>query len=656
MVPDLFISYSTKDIEIANIIRVALEKADVQCWMAAEDILPSEIYGQTIINAINTSHLVILIFTSNANESKHVLSEIDRAYNKKKPIILFRVQDVSLSDALEYYLSTASWLNALDPPIERHLQKLIKTVKLLLSKTSQAILQETIKPESARTESKEFLPSSTTAGFVGITERGPTHPTLVTSWEDYKQMFGEVLNPDISFLPLSIRGFFENGGQRAFVARIAGKDSSKAGADLPFPHDKEYLHIQALYPGSWGNRVFVRCRNGTRTGYRLTIFYYRTNPSFSEPIMQKDDLEPDLHEDYDNLSLKPDGPNNLQAVVNSSSKLVRVLWGQKNQPAVTTINGLTQLTGGSDGSGISASDYTGDTSNRSEQSYGLAALESVEEISLICIPDQVHCSLEQADQQRIMDAMIDQCERLRDRFAILSVCAGERDVEVINSPRDTSYAAVYYPWLRVLDPYTKSGILIPPVGHIAGIYAQNDARRGVHTAPINLPVRGIIKKSEGDCLSPLEFEVSTTQQDILNRKGINVIQNIGKDNYDIRVTTAYTISIDYNWRCINVRRFINYLIEAITRGTNWVIYEQNNESLWDKVGNAITEFLTGTWEEKALNGSTPDEAFFVKCDRTTMTGDDIDNGRLICMIGVTLVEPKISIVFEVILKTATDLR
>jgi hypothetical protein len=130
--PDVFISYSSKDVELAREVRTSLEEVGIECWMADDDILPSEIYGKAIIKAINTSRLMLLIFTANANSSRHVESEIDRAYNKHKPIVMLRIEQVDLSESLEYYLSTGSWLNASDPPLDRHLPRLIDGVKKLI--------------------------------------------------------------------------------------------------------------------------------------------------------------------------------------------------------------------------------------------------------------------------------------------------------------------------------------------------------------------------------------------------------------------------------------------------------------------------------------------------------------------------------------------
>jgi TIR domain len=138
MTHDAFISYSNKDASVAGMICASLEAEGLKCWMAPRDILPSENYSRSIVTAIGESRLVILVFSAASNESNHVESEIDRAYNKRKPIIPFRIEDVPLSPSLEYYLGTAQWQDAILPPLVDHIPKLVATVKLLLEKSSKS--------------------------------------------------------------------------------------------------------------------------------------------------------------------------------------------------------------------------------------------------------------------------------------------------------------------------------------------------------------------------------------------------------------------------------------------------------------------------------------------------------------------------------------
>ena len=659
---DVFLSHSHTDAEWVEEIAKRLEdKAGLRVWLDKWILVPGEPWQHGMARGLNQARSCAVCIGEHTPKG-WFQEEIGRALNRQTQDTSFRVIPVLLPNAKKYnvddFLGLRTWVDfkkGIDDSHAFHL--LVSGIRgVAPGRGPQEEVTQKLPPEYEDEKSFEFLPSSTTAGFVGLTERGPIRPIFVTSWTDFKRTFGDEIDPSISFLTHSIKGFFKNGGCRAYVVRILGKDASYANLSLT-PN----LYIKALNLGIWGNRVYIRVQKGTRTGYRLTINYYRIHPSFNST--ESKDLsaqtyqnlpEPDIPEDYDNLSFEPEGQNYALNIVNQKSNLVRLEWIDDQPVQLSCTNNFIPLKGGSDGYKHSAKDYIGKTSTQSEASSGLSVLEKIDEIALLCIPDQVHPALERTDQQKIMNAMIDQCQRLNDRFAIISVCADESDLNAMESPPDTSYAAIYYPWIRVFDSYTKSNILIPSVGHIAGIYAQNDARQGIHKAPVNIPIKGIVLESTEDNFSgPLEFDVSLEQQDILNRKGINVIRNFEKEKYDIRLATACTMSIEEKWKYVHVRRFVLYLIESIIEGTGWVVFERNEEELWTKVQNEITEFLTKTWEEKALAGYTPEEAFFVKCDRTTMTQDDIDNGRLICIIGVSLLE-SMSFVFNLNLKTATD--
>jgi phage tail sheath protein FI len=178
--------------------------------------------------------------------------------------------------------------------------------------------------------------------------------------------------------------------------------------------------------------------------------------------------------------------------------------------------------------------------------------------------------------------------------------------------------------------------LIPPGGHIAGVYARSDEARGVHKAPANEIVRGA---------TALQFPLTKGEQDILNPIGVNVTRTF--PGRGIRVWGARTTSSDPLWKYINVRRLFLFLEESIDEGTQPFVFEPNDEKLWDRVRQTITQFLTRVWRDGALMGTTPEQAFFVKVDRTTMTQDDIDNGRLIVLIGVAPVKPAEFVIFRI---------
>jgi hypothetical protein len=193
---------------------------------------------------------------------------------------------------------------------------------------------------------------------------------------------------------------------------------------------------------------------------------------------------------------------------------------------------------------------------------------------------------------------------------------------------ESSFAAVYYPWIYVKQAGSGSLCLVPPGGHVAGIYARVDIEQGVYKAPANQIVQGAVD---------LEFAVNRRQQDSLNPQGINCIINFA--GRGILVWGARTLSNSSETKYVTVRRLLIYLEQSITKGTAWATFEINNEVTWMKVKTTIENFLTQTWRTGALLGAKQQEAYFVKCDRTTMTQSDIDDGRLNVLIGVAVTKP-----------------
>jgi phage tail sheath protein FI len=273
---------------------------------------------------------------------------------------------------------------------------------------------------------------------------------------------------------------------------------------------------------------------------------------------------------------------------------------------------------------LSLVDYLGSADSKT----GLAGFETIDDISIIYAPNA-------QSVKGLTDAIIEHCEKQKNRFAIIDSLKGQTPNN-ITKPRSTSYAAIYYPWINIIDKVNASIRLIPPGGHIAGIYARNDIERGVHKAPANQLVQGVVS---------LERTITRSEQDYLYSQNVNCIRYFpGKGHL---VWGARTLSSAPDEIYINVSRLLIYLKESIHRSTKWVNFEPNNEKTWAKVKMSITEFLTRNWRNGALMGTKPEEAFFVKCDRTTMTQNDIDNNRLIISIGVAIVKPAEFYIFNI---------
>ncbi|MCG3206435.1 MAG: hypothetical protein FOGNACKC_00033 [Anaerolineae bacterium] len=284
------------------------------------------------------------------------------------------------------------------------------------------------------------------------------------------------------------------------------------------------------------------------------------------------------------------------------------------------------LAGGADGNPPTATDYIGQDNGPNNRT-GIRALVDIDEISMIAAPGITN--------QAVQNELITQCETLLDRFAILDpvYAANSPLPDIINQRNryDTKYAALYFPRLIAFDPLTGGEITLPPSGHMAGLYAKTDIERGVHKAPANVVVQSILG---------LDVTINKGEQDILNPQNINVIRDLRSDGRGIRVWGARCLTSDSSWRYVPVRRLFIFVEESLDEGLQWVVFEPNDYTLWARVRQSITNFLTRVWRDGALQGAKPEEAFFVLCELgVTMTQDDIDNGRLIVQVGIAPVKP-----------------
>ncbi len=465
--------------------------------------------------------------------------------------------------------------------------------------------------------------ATSTVGFLGISERGPVTPTLVTSFSEYRRVFGSYLREGAAdrYLTYAAEGFFQNGGKRCFVNRVTAADAVEATQAF------NGMTVSAIGPGLWGNRIQVEvaaaglndpalpATDPANLFFKLIVRYWAVTPPVGDPTLQ---------EDYDNLSPLPESSSFYKRQVNGSSTLVELEQTAPGRPANA---GPTALANGADGTTpLALLDFRN----------SLLQFEAVDEIAILCCPEE--------ENFNITDDLVTQCENLQDRFAIIQARQTAPAIAVHRPTRVSKYAAYYYPWLRIRHPVTGIETLIPPGGHIAGIYARSDIERGVHKAPANEVIRGLLL----DPLDPargLQVQVTKAQQDLLNPRGVNVLRNFpGRGNL---VWGARTSASDPDWKYVNVRRLFIFVEESIEEATQWVVFEPNDEPLWARVRRSVSDFLTRLWMDGMLQGKTKEEAYFVKCDRTTMTQADIDNGKLIMLIGIAPVKPAEFVIFRI---------
>lgn len=387
------------------------------------------------------------------------------------------------------------------------------------------------------------------------------------------------------------------------------------------------------------------------------------NPGKPVDPGRKDDASPDVFlylaewvltiqddtasEQYESVSFNPDRSNYIDNVVeksqiltvrthgeNLAAGLIDDLVGKEEEPAI-----VVSLADGFDGKiseEIDAAMYGG-VDGAPDQRTGLKAFKTLSDVSIMAIPG--------ITDKTVQSDLVSHCENMGNRFAILDMPLEDKEVSDLQEFRenvDTSYAAMYHPWLQCYDPLARRNIYLPPSGAMAGVYGRTDNTRGVHKAPANETLR--------NCTG-LSVNYNDAEQGKLNPRGINLIRAL--PGQGIRVWGARTCSSDGNWKYVNVRRLFIFIEESIRANTNWAVFEPNDEMLWSRVEGTIRVFLTTQWRNGALAGSTADEAFFINIGRSTMTEDDILNGRLICVIGVAPVRPAEFVIFRITQKMET---
>ncbi|MBI4574782.1 MAG: phage tail sheath family protein [Planctomycetes bacterium] len=321
--------------------------------------------------------------------------------------------------------------------------------------------------------------------------------------------------------------------------------------------------------------------------------------------------------------------------------------GRIENPYAMTAAVEAALRGGRDGQGrITAADFIGGGSGPAER-RGLAVFEEVEEVGLLAAPD-LHMAMARSEAfgaveglVAVQQAMVAQCERFGDRFAVLDPPEGLSPEAMLDyrARFDTSYAAIYYPWLRVMDPLDLDGSgtrLVPATGHVLGIYSDQDLRLGVHKAPANVMVEGGIA---------LERPVGDDLQAELNVEGVNCLRVF--PGRGLRVWGARTLSSDSQWRFINVRRLFIMIEQSVRHGLQWTVFEPNGPMTWKAITRTVGAFLLDIWKEGYLQGQTPEEAFYVKCDEETNPAEGRDVGEVVTEIGLAAVRPAEFIVVRI---------
>ncbi len=486
-------------------------------------------------------------------------------------------------------------------------------------------------------------------------------PTLVTNWSQYVKKFGEFTKG--AYLPDAVYGYFSNGGGRCYVVSIKALnpvdgDSADGGSSKPeltvSGSDNKPL-LKFLSKGSRSDSVKIEIQPD-KTATATTA----ASKAGSKDDADKDDdksgdsdsgetfrlvITPGsgAPETYDNLTV-----NKVETLLKTRSRLVDVQVMPTAQANIVPKSGSYNLEGAKANTkekAVTVKDYQGDVAKR----RGIGGLEPIEEVTMIAVPDLMSSyqsgEIDLVGVKAIQQSVIDYCERVSYCFAILDSPPNLMPQEMLEwrlstqyANYDSSRAAVYYPWIKIADQTGANGRVrsVPPSGHIAGIFARNDATRGVHKAPANEVVRGALD---------LDVQITKGEQDMLNPNGINAIRAF--PGRGIRVWGARTLSSDPAWRYINVRRLFNMIEQSIERGTQWIVFEPNDPNLWARVRRDISAFLKLVWRSGALFGTTTDQAFYVKCDAETNPIEVREAGQLVVEIGMAPVKPAEFVIFRI---------
>lgn len=549
-----------------------------------------------------------------------------------------------------------------------------------------------VEETSFRSKSIEGVSTSTTA-FTGPTRKGPIigTPELITSFGGFDRIYGGFADltftggRSINFLAHAVKSYFDNGGSRLFVARTFRADGSTGVAASAFvgedADDDNNLRFASRTPGGVGNgtvtvsmaesaasvMAMTRAPEGTLLVDGTDVFI-KSGDTFLDDsdtaagapgaganfvtvnVLVRDG---DGNENfYENMGFVAGHPRFIGDLLNITP--TRRIDQLENTFAIepgTGVDGFRMhailsaqatpivLVAGNDGGEPTAASYV----------TPLDLLARNDDISIVGAPGYSSYGARNA----IQDALITHVELRRAyRFAVLEVPQNQTvtDALTTKSRIDSTYAAIYYPWIVTANPLSQPGnesipreLALPPTGFVCGIFARNDVTKGVAKSPGNEIVRGALR---------YETDVSFAEQEVLNPRGVNCLRFFPGRGY--RLWGARTTSSDPEWKYVGPRRYFIYLEHSIDRSTQWAVFENNGSQLWANIRETVSGFLYNEWTNNSLLGANPEEAYFVRCDRTTMTQNDLDNGRLICLIGVAVLKPAEFVIFRIGQKTASS--
>ncbi|HEX2086785.1 MAG TPA: phage tail sheath subtilisin-like domain-containing protein [Solirubrobacteraceae bacterium] len=502
--------------------------------------------------------------------------------------------------------------------------------------------------------------ATSVVGFVGRAPGGPVNvPMEISSWTQFARIFGDpadaIRTPperpkgpfmEGAYLAHAVYGFFLNGNGVCWVVRVADERASDvAQVGLLNAGENEMFSVIAL-PGATDVSVDVaedpppQAADPT-AGVALTPASTAAggHPTFTVRVTSGDKTE-----EFPAVTVVP-GPKYLPTVINTSSELVRVADTGSLLPASNRV--LQSAEGLKPAKRQNPALAPEDLRGSPDQRTGIWALSTAHGVTTVCVPDAMSIAVDDAgnpDAEELTEIQNEVSAFCQAHGAMaifdpppLAITPQEVKAYRTGAPSNR-FTTLYWPWIKVSNPLGGDPIAVPPSGHVAGVWARTDEERGVFKAPANEELRGAVD---------LAYHVDDTEQSDMNQRGINAIRFF--PGRGIRIWGARTLSgeVEPEWTYLNVRRLFNYLSASILRGTQWAVFEPNDEALWVSLRVSVSNFLTTVWRTGALFGASPSEAFFVKCDAETNPPEERDIGKVNIVVGVAPVKPAEFVIFQI---------
>jgi len=545
--------------------------------------------------------------------------------------------------------------------------------------------------------------SMSVAGFVGFTEDVRAgaflfEPTLITSWNQYLEVFAKPGSNGFtdfgSYLTFAVRAWFDNGGGRCYVVSIGtqipkfSKSSSKSQTAIAQKSNfvintvgkRPSLEFNIKPEEEENGRINITIEPDKPfpsedpeeetfdTGEYFKVTVSREGKILTEILTEEDGQEREIEAVYRHLTVNknvsPLEGNFVETAFAESKYLEVNVISDKGIPlARRPANGAYEIS--TVPGTYSIEKLPQKIYGQSENRTGVQGLFEIDDVSIISCPDLMFAfqkGLLDLDQVHgIMEMMISKCENSYPNPAYRMVVLDVPPVKVgrnNNKPvlpeqcrpqdvaqwleefgRRSPFAALYYPWVKVPNPNDRGKpIAIPPSGHVMGVWCHTDETRGIHKAPANVTPRGVTK---------LAYDTNFREQELLNPLGVNCIRKF--PNRGIQIWGARTLAEinDDNYRYINVRRLMSYISRSVEMGTQWAVFDSNDEDLWARVKRTVVNFLDGLWRQGALYGNSAEEAYFVQCDDQLNTPEIVRQGRVYIKVGVSPIRPAEFIVFQI---------